>query len=53
MLFFSISHEYFSHQNVQMVTGPLKKSGVKNFFEDPFLTQSTFSKIILAGKISR
>ena len=48
-----IFHEYFWHQHVQMVTGSHEKSGVENLFWDPFLTQSTFSKIISAGKFSR
>ena len=43
MLLFSIFQVLFSHQHVQMITGPHEKSGVENFFGDPFLTKSTFS----------
>ena len=39
MLHFSIFHLFFSHQHVQMITGPHEKSGVEKFFGDPFLTK--------------
>ena len=53
MLLFSIFHVFFLHQNVQMNTGPHEKSGVENFFGDPFLTKLTFSKIMRGRQFLR
>ena len=53
MLLFSIFHVFFSHQNVQMNTGPHEKSGVEKFFGDPFLTKLDFSKINCSGEFLR
>ena len=38
MLIFCIFRVFFSHQHVQMITGPHEKSGVEKIFGDPFLT---------------
>ena len=53
MLLFSIFHVFFSHQHVQMITGPHAKSFVEKFFGDPFLTKLTFSKIMRGRQFLR
>ena len=43
----------FLHQNIHMNTGPHEKSGVEEFFGDPFLTKLNFSKIMRSGEFLR
>ena len=43
--FFSIFRVFFSHQHIQMITGPHEKSGVEKFFGDPFLQKLIFKKL--------
>ena len=53
MLLLSIFHVFFSHQHVQMITGPHEKNGGEKFFGDPFLTKLTFSKIMRGSQFLR
>ena len=53
MLHFSIFHVFFSHQHVQIITGPHKKSSVEKNFGDPLLTKFIFSKIMRVGQFLR
>ena len=39
MLLFSIFHVFFSHQHVQMITGPHEKKWCGKFFWGPFLNK--------------
>ena len=41
MLLFSIFHVFFSHQHVQMITGPHEKKWCRNFF---FINKISFFK---------
>ena len=43
----------FSHQHVQIITGPHKKSSVEKNFGDPLLTKFIFSKIMRVGQFLR
>ena len=44
MLLFSIFHVFFSHQHVQMITGPHEKKWCGKIFWGPFLNKINFFK---------
>ena len=50
MLLFSIFHVFFSHQHVQMITGPHEKKWCGKFFWGPFLNKINFFKPNAAGE---
>ena len=50
MLLFSIFHVFFSHQHVQMITGPHEKKWCGNFFWGPFLNKINFFKNYARGE---
>ena len=46
MLHFSIFHVFFSHQHVQMITGPHEKKWCGKIFWGPFLNKMNFFRFL-------
>ena len=53
MLLFSIFRVFFSHQHVQMITGPHEKKWCGKIFWGPFLKKINFSKIMRGREFLR